>query len=102
MKVRDGIEIDDEVLDAFCRRHGIAKLSLFGSALGDAFRSGSDVDLLVEFQPGRTPGLFALSGMELELEALLGRQVDLRLAGDLSPYFRDEVRRTARPVYAAH
>jgi hypothetical protein len=96
------LEIDREALAALCRRHRIRRLSLFGSVLKGGARPDSDVDLLVEFEPGQAPGLFALAGIEIELSALLdGRRVDLRTAGDLSPYFRDEVVRTAEVQYAA-
>jgi predicted nucleotidyltransferase len=65
-------------------------------------RPNSDIDLLVEFAPGREPGLFKLAGIEAELSALLGgRRVDLRTAADLSPHFRSEVLRTADEQYAA-
>jgi predicted nucleotidyltransferase len=70
------------------------------SALREDFRPDSDIDLLVEFQPGDTPGLVRLAQMELELEDALGRQVELRTPEDLSPYFRDAVTASARPVYA--
>jgi uncharacterized protein len=64
-------------------------------------RSDSDIDLLVEFDPGQVPGLLALASMELELSELVGgRRVDLRTAEDLSRYFRDEVVRTAEVQYA--
>ncbi len=56
---------------------------------------------LVEFESGRTPGMLTLAAMELELEELVGRPVDLRTYGDLSRYFRDQVVAQARPVYAA-
>lgn len=85
----------------FCRRHHIRTLSLFGSVLRDDFRPDSDIDVLVEFEPGHTPGLFGLAGMELELSQQLGRKVDLRTAEDLSPYFRDAVVAGARVQYAA-
>ena len=62
----------------------------------------SDVDLLVEFEPGNEPGLIRLAGMEAELSDMLGNQrVDLRTAEDLSRHFRDEVVRTAEIQYAA-
>lgn len=93
---------DRTALEAACRRHHIRRLSLFGSVLKESARPDSDVDLLVEFQPGRAPGLFALAGIEAELSALLGgRRVDLRTAQDLSAYFRSEVMRTAEVQYAA-
>lgn len=95
------LPIGRNLLADFCRRHGIRRLSLFGSALREDFRSDSDIDLLVEFLPDRRVSLFDLGGMSMELGEILGRPVDLRTAEDLSPYFREEVLRTARPVYAA-
>lgn len=93
---------DDAALDALCRRYNIRRLSLFGSTLKGTGKSDSDVDLLVEFQPGATPSLFTMAEIELELSPLLGgRKVDLRTAGDLSRYFRDQVVRMAEPQYEA-
>ena len=93
---------DAAALDALCRRHHIRRLSLFGSVLKGAARPDSDVDLLVEFEPGHEPGLLALAGIESELSTLLGgRPVDLRTAQDLSRHFRDEVVWTAEVQYAA-
>lgn len=90
-----------EKLTELCRRHGIRRLSLFGSVLRGTDRPDSDVDLLVEFEPGRIPGLLALARIELELSDLLdGRKVDLRTAEDLSRYFRDDVRSVAEVQYA--
>jgi len=86
---------------AFCRRHHILKLSLFGSVLRDDFGPKSDVDVLVEFEAGHVPGFFRLFDMEEELSALLGgRKVDLRTPQDLSQYFRDEVLALAEVQYA--
>ncbi len=99
MSVR--LPIDQETLAALCRRHHIRQLSLFGSVLKGADRPDSDVDLLVEFGPGKEPGLLGLAGIEIELSELLGRRVDLRTPEDLSKYFRDEVVRTAELQYAA-
>ena len=88
-------------LSAFCCRHGIRSLSLFGSVLKGTAGPDSDVDLLVEFAPGRTPSLLDMAEMEQELSALMGgRKVDLRTAEDLSRYFRDDVVRSARVQYA--
>lgn len=89
------------MLAAFARRHGIARLALFGSVLRGDFTVDSDVDILVEFEPARTPGLFGLAAMERELEEAIGRTVDLRTYHDLSRYFRDDVVARARVVYAA-
>lgn len=95
-----GIEIPSEKLAEFCRRNHIRKLSLFGSILSDDFGPDSDVDFLVEFEPGRTPSLITMAGLEIELSEMINRKVDLRTAGDLSRYFRDEVVERAAPQYA--
>lgn len=87
-------------LAPICRRHGIRRLSLFGSVLAGTARPDSDVDLLVEFEPGRSPGLLGISAIEIELGEMLGKKVDLRTAADLSPHFRDEVVNKARVAYA--
>lgn len=93
--------IDRKTLEEVCSRYGIRRLSLFGSVPRGTARRESDVDLLVEFEPGRTPGLIGLAQIEAELSALLGgRTVDLRTPQDLSRYFRDEVLRTAEVQYA--
>lgn len=98
---QQNVEIRKEAIADFCRRHHISRLSLFGSVLRDDFRPTSDVDVLVEFEPGHVPGLFGLARMERELSALLGgRKVDLRTPQDLSRYFRDEVMATAEVQYA--
>lgn len=87
-----------EVLAAFCRRHHVRKLSLFGSALRDDFGSESDLDILVEFEPGHTPG-FAFFGMQDELSELFGRKVDLNTPAFLSRYFCQDVLRSAQVQY---
>lgn len=84
------ISLDRDRIADFCRRHHICKLAFFGSVLRDDFGPESDVDVLVEFQPGHVPGLAFLS-MEEELSRILGRKVDLNTPGFLSPYFRDQV-----------
>ena len=86
-------------IEEFCRRNHIRKLSLFGSVLTPRFRPESDIDVLVEFEPGSKTTLFDVAGMELELTEKLGRKVDLRTAGDLSRYFRDQVFATAAIQY---
>ena len=83
----------------FCKRNCIKKLSLFGSALRGSLHPDSDIDLLVEFEEGHTPGLFSIVRMEMELADALGRKVDLRTPEDLSKYFREEVIRNAQPEY---
>ena len=93
------IEIPRERLTEFCRRHSIRRLSLFGSILRGDFGPESDVDVLVEFEPGHTVGLLAMAGLELELTALFGRKVDLRTPAELSRYFRDDVLRSSEVQY---
>ena len=94
------IDIPTEEVAGFCLRHHIRKLMLFGSVLRDDFGPGSDVDVLVEFEEGQTPGL-AFFTMQMELSELLGRRVDLNTAKCLSPYFVDEVLAEAEPIYVA-
>jgi len=95
------ISIDRERIAEFCRRNHIRKLSLFGSVLRDDFRPDSDVDVLVEFEPGAVVGLIHLAGMEIELSEMLGRKVDLNTAGFLSRHFRDRVLAEAEVQYDA-
>lgn len=94
------IKPDQSKLVAYCRRHHIARLSFFGSVLRKDFRSDSDVDVLVEFEPGTRVGLIGMAQMELELTSLLGRKVDLRTPADLSRYFREDVLRHAEVQFA--
>jgi hypothetical protein len=102
MKRVGGIEVPEEELAAFCRRNRIHKLALFGSVLREDFRPDSDVDVLVEFEPGATPGLFALAGLEEQLSPLFGgRRVDLNTALCLSRYFRESVLSEAQVQYVA-
>ena len=95
------IDIPSDQIAAFCRRHAIRELRLFGSALRDDFRADSDVDFLVEFEPDARVGLLTLVEVELELSELVGRKADLRTAGDLSRYFRQDVLNGASVLYAA-
>ena len=93
------IELPREQIEAFCVRHHIRKLSLFGSVLTPRFRPSSDIDVLVEFEAGHVPAYFALSGMELELSDLLGRKVDLRMPEEIGRHFRDRVLASAAVQY---
>jgi predicted nucleotidyltransferase len=93
------IEISREEIAEFCRRNRIRRLAFFGSVLRDDFTPNSDVDVLVEFEPGVRIGLIGLAGVENELSRLLGRKVDLNTAGCLSPYFRNEVLQDAEVAY---
>ena len=93
------IAIDRHRIAAFCRRHRIRKLSLFGSVLRGDFRSDSDIDVLVEFEPDAVVGLLRLASMEIELSEMLGRKADLRTPAELSPYFRQSVLDSAEVQY---
>ncbi len=77
------------------------RLSLFGSVLRPDFTPQSDVDVLVELSPGHSIGLIRLAAFQRELSQLIGRTVDVRTLSDLSPYFRDDVLRSALEQYAA-
>lgn len=92
------IEIPRDKITEFCRRNHIRRMALFGSVLRDDFTPQSDVDVLVEFEPGHTPGL-AFITMQDELSELLYRNVDLNTPACLSPYFRQEVLDEAEAIY---
>ena len=93
--------IPRERIGAFCRQHGIRRLAVFGSALRGDVRPVSDVDVLVEFVPGHTPGLLGIARLERELSPFFdGRKVDLRTPEDLSRYFRQKVIEEAEVQYA--
>jgi predicted nucleotidyltransferase len=84
----------------FCKKHHIQRLSIFGSVLREDFGPESDIDVLVDFEVGRTPGFFKLFDMEDELSSIFeGRKVDLRTPQDLSRYFRNKVVETAEVQY---
>lgn len=96
------LAVDPEQIASLCRRHRIRRLSLFGSQLAGSAGPASDIDLLVEFEPGAAPGLLGLARIEVELSALLaGQRVDLRTPEDLSRHFREQVIAQAELQYAA-
>jgi predicted nucleotidyltransferase len=92
------ISLNLEQIQQFCQVNQIRKLSLFGSVLREDFTRESDVDVLVEFQPGKTPGL-AIISIEDELSCIIQQPVDLRTIGDLSRYFREQVQQEALVIY---
>ena len=95
------VEVDQGELAEFCRRHHIRRLALFGSVLRQDFGPDSDIDVLVEFEPGHTPGL-AFIRMERELSTLFqGRSVDLVTPRFLNHRIRDRVLAEAETQYAA-
>lgn len=96
------VQIDADTLAVLCRAHGVAKLSVFGSALRSDFdQLRSDVDVLVEFLPGAHQNLFKLLEMQRALADLFGRSVDITTPGSLSKYFRDEVLTAAKVLFDA-
>jgi uncharacterized protein len=96
------IAIDKAQIAKVCRKHHILRLALFGSVVRDDFGPDSDVDVLVEFEPGRTPGFFGLHRIEQDLAAVFGnRRVDLLTFRALNPRLRDRVLAEAETQYAA-
>ena len=93
------IEVPGEKIAEFCRRWHVRRLALFGSVLTDEFGPESDVDVLVEFEPGHVPGLDFVDAQD-ELSEIIGRKVDLNTPQCLSRYFRDKVIAGAEVVYA--
>jgi predicted nucleotidyltransferase len=94
------VSVDQKRLAEFCRQNGVRRLAIFGSALRDDFVQGSDVDVLVEFEPGRTPGL-RFFWMQEELSRLFDRTVDLHTPASLSRYFRNQVLSEAEDQFVA-
>ena len=93
--------IDEVRLADVCRRYGILELSLFGSAARGEMRPGSDVDVMVEFDPNTRIGLIRFESLSEELEALIGRKVDLVTKSGLKPWIRPQVLKEAQVIYAA-
>lgn len=95
------VDINHERISEFCRRWRVRRLWLFGSVLNEDFRTESDIDVLVEFEEGETPGLGFFTAKQ-ELEVLFGRGVDLLTLPSLrNPFVRQEILRTRRLAYAA-
>ncbi len=93
------INITEEQIADFCQRNHIRKFAFYGSVLRDDFRSDSDIDVLVEFEPDQPIGLMEVVGLERRLSELMGRKVDLRTPKELSRYFRDKVISEAETLY---
>jgi predicted nucleotidyltransferase len=100
MKVGN-IEFSQDELQSICRRHGVRRLALFGSVLRDDFGPDSDIDVLIEFEPGMHVG-FRLFRVEEELSALFGEhKVDLVNPKYLNRFIRDKVLSEAQVIHAA-
>jgi hypothetical protein len=95
------IRIDEEALADICRRYQVKELALFGSVLRQDFGKRSDIDVLVEFQPEAKIGFIAYLSLQEELEAMIGRKVDLVSKRGLKPLIREPVLAQARVLYAA-
>ena len=94
------VRLRPQEIAELCERHHVRRLALFGSVLRDDFRPDSDVDVLIEFEPGKTPG-FGFITIQDELSDLLGREVDLNTSACLSRFYRDEVLGLAEDLYVA-
>ena len=99
-KPRAKINIPDEKIREFCERHHVCRFALFGSVLRADFGPGSDIDVLVEFDPHHVPGLDFFA-MEDELTKIFGRKVDLQTPRFLSRYIRDQAIAEAEVHYVA-
>ncbi len=101
MKLKN-IEIPIERISALCQHWHICKLSLFGSVLRDDFTPTSDIDVLVEFEPGLTPGFFKLHQIQEELSDLFDkRSIDLVTSRFLNQRIRERVLATSEVCYVA-
>jgi hypothetical protein len=92
---------DSAKIAVFCQKHGIKKLSIFGSVAKGTFRPDSDVDVLIEFDPSIRIGLFGMTKLEMELTDIMGRKVDLVTTGGLKQLIKDTVLSEAEVLYAA-
>ena len=93
------IDLSEDKIKDFCQHNRIRRLSLFGSVLREDFGPESDIDVLVEFEPGTNVGLITLAGMEIELGQMLGYKIEIHTVKGLNPHFRDEVLDQAEVQY---
>ena len=93
------VGISNTDLTAFCEKHHIRKLALFGSVLREDFNSESDIDVLVEFEPQAKIGFFEFMDIEMELSQLMRRQVDLNTYGFLNPHIQARVKAQEQVLY---
>lgn len=95
------IQINQDLIIEYCKRHHIASMALFGSVLTAQFKKSSDVDVLVEFEKDQAPGFFKFVDMEEELSSIIGRTVDLKTPNSLSRFFREDVLSKAKVIYGS-
>ena len=93
------IDLPLDAIQSICRNHGIRRLALFGSVLRSDFKPTSDVDMLVEFEPSKIPGLIAFAGFEQDLSALIGRKIDLNTPGFFNPTHLAHIEKIAETLY---
>lgn len=93
-----GFLIPEDKIAAFCEKHRIRKLALFGSVLRDDFNEASDIDVLVEFEPDVSLGLDFFT-IQFELEDMLGRSVDFISYDSINKYIRKKVLNSAQVIY---
>jgi predicted nucleotidyltransferase len=94
-------DISLQTIEAFCRKHHIRRLSLFGSAARGNFGPESDIDVLVEFQADARVGFLQLSRMQRELTEIFHRPVDLVPRAGLKPAIREQILKEEVILYAA-
>jgi hypothetical protein len=94
----DKVRIPSQLIESFCQEHYIRSLAIFGSFTRDDFGPDSDMDILVNFEPGHVPG-FDFFLIEAELSRLFRRKVDLQTASFLSPVIRQSALSKAVTVY---
>src|ERR1035438_6966193 len=95
------VQVDENKLADLCRNYDVRELSLFGSAVRGEMRPGSDIDIMVEFDPGARIGLLKFESLSEDSEALVGRKIDLVTKRGLKAWIRPQVLKEARIVYAA-
>ena len=93
------LKIPIEKIEVFCQHYQVQRMSLFGSALRDDFKEGSDVDVLVKFDPDARVSFTILGKMQRELAAIFERPVDLVPQDGLKSVIRDQVLSSAQVVY---
>ncbi|WP_114312698.1 nucleotidyltransferase family protein [Thermus caldifontis] len=99
--MEERLPIPLEEIAVFCQRYRVKRLSLFGSRARGDWGPESDVDLLVEFEPGTRVGFLTLARMARELSQLMGRPVDLVPRSGLKPAIREAVEGEEQVIYAA-
>lgn len=102
-RLQERLGIPAQEIAQFCQRWKISELSLFGSVLSDKFHAGSDIDILIRFEPNARQGLLTLAKIKHELEASIGREVDIALKESVENsenwLRRQEILQTAQVIY---